>query len=793
MDLTVPEHEQWSATGHELLHHWLDKLPDLLRQSGELPNHLRRWHQELRKLHKWLDDAPKALSPARLLELPSFESWPKEFLFEAQAWVHGRFVATFPTTALRDCRQRLDALTTKVDALSRAPIEKGAEFRIPLADELQQITSDLRRILPQWLKWSDSEPDLPLILVIDDVLGRVSAPGSDTILSEEGSEAIRQERRAFCSRFHLVDCDLADAVPDRPMAYAYFCSGQRWEAAKGFVNDATVVREAISSHSRSNGKSKWSLVLVDVWFNTGRPNVDTGRGSADKDFGLSDLLQLCNSIPLLPVVALTSDERLEVIEQVHRQGKAYLHRSSSDESDLLHHIFQAHCATSRQLRNALQLPASVVAEDPLTLRAYFEAWKAARDPLGRTVLILGETGSGKDHMAKYLHLGSPRAGGPFREKNCASLPSELADSILFGFYKGAFDGAQATTEGWFHESDGGTLFLNEFPDLPAAVRPKLLTVLDGDRADRRRIEPLGRFQQGRRLAETVNVRVICGAQPALFEEYTFRNDLLFRAKIHIELSPLRERRGDIIPLVRHYLDVRLELPGMRLDDAASEYLQKFDFPGNIRTLFLLVDKALVGKGKVNRLTGADFERAWEEIRTNPIYAVLLHPSGKAVKPHEESVSIKSASESVVSGRTPAVSSGLAAAVAKILDRSDWESFSQQEIIDLDAWLKEGKSIDVIASLVAWAFYRKKDAPSIARYLTGEKSDKKTPAQVVKRFLKLDQRISDRLREFVESDNNNAENRRLGKILDASSHEWTRRAKQKARGPARMHKQETASE
>jgi len=198
-----------------------------------------------------------------------------------------------------------------------------------------------------------------------------------------------------------------------------------------------------------------------------------------------------------------------------------------------------------------------------------------------TVLITGESGSGKELVANALHKHSPRASGPFVAINTAAIPKDLLESELFGHERGAFTGAQTTRRGRFEQADGGTLFLDEIGDMPFDLQTRLLRVL----AD-------GQFYRvGGHNPMKSNVRVIAATHQDLEERVKaggFREDLFHRLNvIRLRLPPLRERTEDIAPLARFFLQKsarELGVEGKRLTDAAISRLVLFDYPGNVRQL-----------------------------------------------------------------------------------------------------------------------------------------------------------------------------------------------------------------
>ncbi|NRT56472.1 nitrogen regulation protein NR(I) [Sphaerotilus uruguayifluvii] len=198
-----------------------------------------------------------------------------------------------------------------------------------------------------------------------------------------------------------------------------------------------------------------------------------------------------------------------------------------------------------------------------------------------TVLITGESGAGKELVARALHKHSPRAGGPFVAINTAAIPKDLLESELFGHERGAFTGAQATRRGRFEQAEGGTLFLDEIGDMPFDLQTRLLRVLSD-----------GQFYRvGGHQPLKSNVRVIAATHQNLEErvrEGGFREDLFHRLNvIRLRLPPLRERREDIPALARHFLQrsaKELGVESKRLSEAALQQIVLFDFPGNVRQL-----------------------------------------------------------------------------------------------------------------------------------------------------------------------------------------------------------------
>lgn len=220
------------------------------------------------------------------------------------------------------------------------------------------------------------------------------------------------------------------------------------------------------------------------------------------------------------------------------------------------------------------------------------------DQVARTdapVLILGETGSGKEVVARSIHARSRRADAPFLRVNCGAIPAELVDSELFGHERGSFTGAVGARKGWFERADGGTLFLDELGELPAAAQVRLLRVLQD-----------GTFQRvGGQQVLTCDVRIVAATHrdlPALVREGSFREDLWYRISVFpIALPPLRQRSEDIPALAKHFAERAGErLHGVPITPTARDLalLARYPWPGNVRELAAVIERAaILGDGK----------------------------------------------------------------------------------------------------------------------------------------------------------------------------------------------------
>ena len=211
-------------------------------------------------------------------------------------------------------------------------------------------------------------------------------------------------------------------------------------------------------------------------------------------------------------------------------------------------------------------------------------------PTDSTVLVLGETGTGKELIARAIHNLSPRCGRPFVKLNCAAIPFDLLESELFGHEKGAFTGAIAQKVGRFEMADTGTLFLDEIGDLPLALQPKLLRVLQEQEFER----------LGSGCTHRINVRLVAATHRNLTHMVArneFRSDLYYRLNVFpVVVPPLRERRDDIRQLVLHFVDVFSRRMGKRIEripETTMNAFSTYDWPGNVRELQNLVERAVI--------------------------------------------------------------------------------------------------------------------------------------------------------------------------------------------------------
>ncbi len=233
--------------------------------------------------------------------------------------------------------------------------------------------------------------------------------------------------------------------------------------------------------------------------------------------------------------------------------------------------------------------AGVIASDPRTIELLALARRVAKSCA--TVMLTGESGSGKEVLARFIHQHSTRAGQPFVAINCAAIPENLLESTLFGYEKGAFTGAVQSQPGKFEQAQRGTLLLDEISEMPLALQAKLLRVLQ-----EREVERVG----GRKMI-ALDIRLLATSNrdmPAMVARGGFREDLYYRLNVFpIEIPPLRERPLDIVPLAQHILRGHAGRPdrssSVALSESAAARLIAYSWPGNVRELENVIQRAMI--------------------------------------------------------------------------------------------------------------------------------------------------------------------------------------------------------
>lgn len=310
---------------------------------------------------------------------------------------------------------------------------------------------------------------------------------------------------------------------------------------------------------------------------------------------------------IIVIICGADDCRAEVVSSLLRDADDFLFCSATERELLLR---SERMLLSRKQRQQLFLPIALsntsanlplVGQSPKFSAVIKKAVNLARTDA--TVLISGETGSGKELVARAIHYQGARRSKPFIPVNCGALPDHLFENELFGHQKGAFTDASSTERGLIAESEGGTLFLDEVDALSPSAQVKLLRFLqDGE------YRPLGSSRSA-----TADVRVIAASNCDLndrIERKHFRRDLFYRLNVlSITLPPLRERDGDVLYLAEHFLDVYGNQEGaqrQRLSEAACQKLSNYSWPGNVRELQTVIQRAVL-LSRSGMLHAADIE------------------------------------------------------------------------------------------------------------------------------------------------------------------------------------------
>ena len=294
--------------------------------------------------------------------------------------------------------------------------------------------------------------------------------------------------------------------------------------------------------------------------------------------GYTLLQAIKRSHPWIPVVLMTAYGEVDKAVAAMRSGASDYLLKPFDPHSLLAHVRRYLLTVSDEDES------EIVAEDPRTLTLLSLAKKVAAT--SATVMLTGESGSGKEVLARFIHRHSPRASRPFVAINCAAIPENLLESTLFGYEKGSFTGASQAQAGKFEQANGGTLLLDEISEMPLGLQAKLLRVLQ-----EREVERIGGSKPIK-----LDVRLIATSNrdmPAYVQEGRFREDLYYRLNVFpLEILPLRERLQDIVPLAQRILD-RSAQPRCVLTQSAMHSLEQYTWPGNIRELENVIQRAMI--------------------------------------------------------------------------------------------------------------------------------------------------------------------------------------------------------
>jgi len=286
--------------------------------------------------------------------------------------------------------------------------------------------------------------------------------------------------------------------------------------------------------------------------------------------------------PNLPVVLMTAYGTIQKAVQAMREGAV----------DYLVKPFEAEVLVNMVSRLIVDISTGdvqLVAEDPESKDLLMLARRVAQSDA--TVLLSGDSGTGKEVYARFIHQYSKRCDGPFVAINCAAIPENMLEAILFGYEKGAFTGAYQSNAGKFEQANTGTILLDEISEMDLGLQAKLLRVLQ-----EREVERLG----GKKIIK-LDVRVIATTNRDLREEvngHRFREDLYYRLNVFpIGILPLQERKGDVLPLAKRIIEQEMQsgLKIAKLSAEAEDKLMSYDWPGNVRELSNVIQRSLILK------------------------------------------------------------------------------------------------------------------------------------------------------------------------------------------------------
>jgi DNA-binding NtrC family response regulator len=370
----------------------------------------------------------------------------------------------------------------------------------------------------------------------------------------------------------------------------------RWSLGEAIREDGCDVIEASTASQARERAAEADVVLLDVTLPDGN--------------GLEVLKTLRDADPDLPVLMLTAHKDVSFVVEAMRSGAFDYATKPFDLTDIRLRVARALESTRlrrdlRRLTEDASKPfgfSSIIGESEVMQRVKALARRVAGSP-GSTVLITGESGTGKDLLAKVLHYQSSRAKRPFMNITCSALPETLLESELFGYERGAFTDARQQKRGLLEQADEGTVFLDEIGEMSPMLQSKLLRVLE-EKTFRR----VGGSQDIK-----VDVRVIAATNRQLEEavrEGKFRDDLFYRLNVlRIEMPSLRERGRDVLLLAQHFVKQfgkEFKTPARSISADAERSLLAYGWPGNVRELRNLVERAVLLAETVT-LEPVDFE------------------------------------------------------------------------------------------------------------------------------------------------------------------------------------------
>ena len=346
-----------------------------------------------------------------------------------------------------------------------------------------------------------------------------------------------------------------------------------------FVLEKALLREGLPTRSFTNPREV--LAALAIATDEDGPQILVSDIRMPGGSGLDLLETVKEKLPGLPVIIMTAFSDLDSAVSAFQGGAFEYLPKPFDLPKAVELIRRAVEESQREeiAEERMDVAPEMLGQAPAMQDVFRAIGRLSQSNV--TVMITGESGSGKELVARALHKHSPRANGPFIAINTAAIPKDLLESELFGHERGAFTGAQTMRRGRFEQADGGTLFLDEIGDMPSDLQTRLLRVLSD-----------GHFYRvGGHSAVKANVRVIAATHQDLeqcVKDGHFREDLYHRLNvIRLRLPALRERREDVFMLTRHFLQQSAKQLGVepkRIADAALQQLSTFSFPGNVRQL-----------------------------------------------------------------------------------------------------------------------------------------------------------------------------------------------------------------
>jgi len=451
--------------------------------------------------------------------------------------------------------------------------------------------------------------NLPYILVVDDQYARDDA-----------------ERWHFVDDANLAAME-AEAEPeinrgrDKAMAQVAFCSGQRRDK-NVIINDYDVIYKAVAA------RDDWALVLLDVCFDSGPliEEVIPGGQPGDDSFGEVVSRQLAQDFPNLSVVMLTGVPE----QELDNQYVQYLSKVGLGVHELKGCLLDYGRLSSDQIRHLLGLGKDIVAQSERAVSVFREAFIHAEENV--SIMILGENGTGKEKLAKYIHEISSRHNDPFIAVNVAAIPKDLLESELFGVGRRVATNVDMRP-GKFELANGGSLFLDEIGDMPLDAQAKVLRALQEREITR----------VGESASIQLDIRLITATSkdiPRMIADGEFREDLFHRINtVPLIVPPLRERVEDILPLAEAFIEkfmAEFKKTGITISSEAKRSLEQHSYSGNVREIENLIKRIISGIGNNRVITGDEIVKVLESSYTTSLASSDQQPP-KGSRQHQPSL------------------------------------------------------------------------------------------------------------------------------------------------------------